>query len=105
MSHSQGRQGREALAVVLILCILVVGGLASAQSIIHESHHAHHQKSTHSTVLCSWMCAAGQTHDASFIAFAHELHVLSYIGPSDFIFHINASPTLFATRAPPQPVA
>lgn len=52
------------LACLLVLCILVVGGLASAQSISHESHHnTHHQKATHSTSLCTWMCAAGNVLD------------------------------------------
>jgi hypothetical protein len=51
---------QRVLAVFLVLGILVTGGLASAQSIAHESHHSHHQKATHGTVLCSWMCAAGQ---------------------------------------------
>src|SRR5215217_7642538 len=54
------RQAKGALVVLLVLCLLAVGVLASAQSITHESHHAHHQKATHGTVLCSWMCAAGQ---------------------------------------------
>lgn len=52
------------LAAFLVVCILVVGGLASAQSISHESHHnTHHQKATHSTSLCTWMCAAGNVLD------------------------------------------
>lgn len=55
----------RSLACFLILSILLVGGLASAQSISHESHHnAHHQKATHSTSLCTWMCAAGNVLDA-----------------------------------------
>ncbi len=57
-------RAKRALASLLVLCILVVGGLASTQSITHESHHAHHQKTTHGTVLCSWMCAAGQVLDS-----------------------------------------
>ncbi|MBD0316673.1 MAG: hypothetical protein ICV75_08270 [Nitrospiraceae bacterium] len=56
---------RRILAVLLVLCLLVVSGLASAQSITHESQHAHHQKATHSTVLCSWMCAASHVHDGT----------------------------------------
>jgi hypothetical protein len=55
---------KQSLALLLVLCLLAVGGLASAQSISHESHHAHHQKATHGTVLCTWMCAAGQVLDA-----------------------------------------
>ncbi len=54
---------KRLFAVLLVLCLLAVGSFASAQSISHESHHAHHQKSTHSTVLCAWMCAAGQVLD------------------------------------------
>ena len=55
---------KRSLALLLILCLLAVGGLASAQSISHEAHHSHHQKATHGTVLCTWMCAAGQVLDA-----------------------------------------
>ena len=53
------------LACALVLSMIVVGGLASAQSLSHETQHAHHQKATHGTVLCSWMCAAGQVLDAT----------------------------------------
>jgi hypothetical protein len=54
---------KQSLALLLVLCLLAVGGLASAQSISHETHHAHHHKATHGTVLCTWMCAAGQILD------------------------------------------
>jgi hypothetical protein len=54
---------KQSLALLLVLCLLAVGGLASAQSISHETHHSHHHKATHGTVLCTWMCAAGQVLD------------------------------------------
>ena len=53
------------LACFLVVSLLVIGGFASAQSLNHESQHSHHQKATHSTVLCSWMCAAGQVLDSN----------------------------------------
>jgi hypothetical protein len=56
---------QRSLACLLILCILAVGGLAAAQSLTHETQHSHHQKATHSSVLCSWMCAAGQVLDTT----------------------------------------
>jgi|DewCreStandDraft_4_1066084.scaffolds.fasta_scaffold143910_2 hypothetical protein len=56
-------RAKQAVATLLVFCVLVVGGLASTQSIAHEWHHAHHQKATHGTVLCSWLCAAGQALD------------------------------------------
>lgn len=94
-------QARRVLAVLLVLCLLVVGGLASAQSITHESHHAHHQKATHGTVLCSWMCAAGQVLDGSAAPYLIEQSpvVLFDHRPFPFIPHVAIdSPT---TRGPP----
>lgn len=56
---------QRVVAVGLMICLLLVGGLAYPQAVAHEAHHAHHQQSTHSTILCSWMCAAGQVLDGS----------------------------------------
>lgn len=98
MSYTRRRQ---ALAAILALCILFVGGLASAQAITHESHHAHHQKATHDTVLCSWMCAAGQGWEGEVVQTLFELFPLEWIELASLghtpIIHV-ASP---ATRGPP----
>jgi hypothetical protein len=56
---------QRSLACLLIVSLVVIGGVAAAQSLNHESQHSHHQKTTHGTVLCSWMCAAGQVLDSS----------------------------------------
>lgn len=96
---------RRLLSVLLVLCILVIGGVASAQSISHESQHSHHQKATHSSILCSWMCAAGQTHDASFLTFEHKLVLLASVEQINFVSHLEIARTLRTTRAPPQPSA
>jgi hypothetical protein len=73
---------KRSLSCLLVLSLLVIGGFASAQALTHESQHAHHQKATHGTVLCSWMCAAGQVLDSlsapalteqSPVAFADEV--------------------------------
>jgi hypothetical protein len=53
----------RALAGSLVVCLLLLSGLVYAQSVPHAAHEhssgAHH-KATHATVLCTWMCAAGQ---------------------------------------------
>jgi len=59
------RRLQYTVALLLVLCILGVSGIASAQTVLHDSHHAHHQAATHGTVLCSWMCAAGQVLDTA----------------------------------------
>jgi hypothetical protein len=43
---------------------LAVGSLAVGQAVAHDLHHhnrnAHDQHAAHGTILCSWLCAAGQ---------------------------------------------
>ena len=51
---------RRILAWGLVACLLLLSGLVYAQTVEHSVHHAHHQAATHASVLCSWMCAAGQ---------------------------------------------
>ena len=98
MSSSRRKQ---ALAVILAFCMLVVGGLASAQSIAHESQHAHHQKATHDTVLCSWMCAAGQGVEGAVVEAMFELFPLEWLELASLghtpIIHVDSP----ATRGPP----
>ena len=98
MNHARCR---SILALLLVVSIVIVGGLASAQAITHESHHAHHQKATHGTVLCSWMCAAGQAVDG----IAAPLLVAQYpVAPSQHItalFFPQVALDSVATRGPP----
>ena len=49
-----------ALALTLLICFLFVSSALSAQAAKHSTHHAQHKATTHSSNLCSWMCAAGQ---------------------------------------------
>ncbi len=83
MGHVQS--SKHAIAVLLVLCLLVVGGFASAQATTHALHHSHHQKSTHSTVLCSWMCAAGQVLEGTAAPFLIEqvpVHISEHVSHS-----------------------
>lgn len=89
------------LAALLVLCILVVGGLASAQSITHESHHAHHQKATHGTVLCSWMCAAGQVLDGHEAPYLIEQSPVVLSDNTTFLFIPHTTLDSAASRGPP----
>ena len=96
---------KQSLALLLAVCLVTVGGLASAQSISHESHHAHHDKAAHATVLCNWMCAAGQAGEATTVL------VPSHLIPYEFVQvrfetalqNIFSNPV--ATRGPPLTIA
>ena len=89
------------VSILLVLCVLSVGGLAQAQSVEHAGHHAHHQAATHGTVLCSWMCAAGEVLDSAVVTFQPELGLIELIPLSH-----STNPSIEAcqtssSRAPP----
>ena len=95
----------QSLALLLVLCLLAVGGLASAQSISHEAHHAHHHKAAHATVLCNWMCAAGQAGEATTVFVPSDVVPYACV---DLRFEADLQNTFsnpVATRGPPLPFA
>lgn len=71
------------------------------QTVAHAAHHAHHKAATHSTALCTWMCAAGQAQEHVSFNFPIELEAVSFVdgfaGKQPIALHFVA-PT---TRGPP----
>ena len=92
---------KQSLAVLLVLCLITVGGLASAQSISHESHHAHHHKAAHATVLCNWMCAAGQVLDTVAAPALVERSPISGVEFRALSDRSSYFSSLLASRGPP----
>lgn len=46
---------------LLLACVfLALQGMVYPYMLEHLSEHAHHEAGVHGTVVCSWMCAAGQ---------------------------------------------
>jgi len=89
------------VSILLVLCVLSVGGLAQAQLVEHAGHHAHHQAATHGTVLCSWMCAAGEVLGSAVVTFQAELSPIALIMfPNSAQASIKACQTS-PSRAPP----
>lgn len=95
------RIGVRILAVGLALCLLVLSGVMYPQTVGHAAHHAHHKAATHSTALCTWMCAAGQAQEYVSYNFQVEMEVVcpidSVIAPQP-TEHQSLAPT---TRGPP----
>ena len=96
-----GKPLRRFVAVSLVLCLLLLSGLIYAQTVPHTFHHARHQAATHATVLCSWMCSAGQAFEGTAVAFQS---VRSSIGVTSVVAIQEASSTVRSTaltRGPP----
>jgi hypothetical protein len=101
MNHSSLRQ---AVAALLVICVLLVGGLASAQSVTHDAHHAHHEKSTHSTVLCSWMCAAGHVLEGATAPPFIERAPVAFSDKADVQITPQLPLATSTSRGPPVPI-
>jgi len=89
------------LSILLVFSVLFVGGLAQAQSVEHAGHHAQHQAATHSTLLCSWMCAAGTVLDTAVVTFQAELSPIALIALPHFVQLSIETCQTSPSRAPP----
>ena len=67
------RRTLRSVAVCVAVCLLLLSGLAYPQTVAHAGHHAHHTAKTHASVLCSWMCAAGQVFEGTAIVLHSDL--------------------------------
>ena len=90
------------ISIVLILCVLFVGGLAQAQAAEHAGDHAQHHTATHGTLLCSWMCAAGQGLESAVAPIHFELTPLEWIEFAAIDHLPIADEESLVTRGPPQ---
>ncbi|HQV10499.1 MAG TPA: hypothetical protein PKW52_04125 [Nitrospira sp.] len=54
------RSRKTWLPLVLACAFLALQGFVYPHMLDHLSHHAHHEPGVHGTVVCAWMCAAGQ---------------------------------------------
>lgn len=48
------------MSLLLACALLALQGVVYPHMLEHLSQHAHHEAGVHGTVVCSWMCAAGQ---------------------------------------------
>jgi hypothetical protein len=69
---------QRSLSVALTVCLLLLSGLMYPLTVPHAAHHAHHNAATHATVLCNWMCAAGQAVDGPAAQIQSHLTLLSF---------------------------
>lgn len=70
---------KRAVAVGLVVSLLLLTGAVYAQTVEHAVHHAHHQAATHATILCSWMCAAGQVLEGVEIILQEAIQPLAFL--------------------------
>ncbi|MBM4123781.1 MAG: hypothetical protein FJ246_02310 [Nitrospira sp.] len=92
---------QQSVAVGPTVCLLLLSGLVYVQAMEHAAHHAHHQAATHASVLCSWMCAAGQSLEGEVAVVQADFNPLALADPP--VSHDPLTPVLASpvTRGPP----
>ncbi len=95
------RPFRTAFILGTLICFLVISGVVSSQAAAHSLHHVHHNAATHSTILCSLMCAAGQVVSVAEPVFDGPLTVLHALKISVVHPVTLTVPTLRFSRGPP----
>lgn len=96
------RSSRTALVIGVLACFLVMGGVVSSHAAAHSLHHIHHNAATHSTILCSLMCAAGQVVSVEEPIFNAPLTILHALEISIVHPVTLTVPTLHFSRGPPR---
>lgn len=85
----------------LLLCLVLVNGLLAVPAVAHADHHAKHQAGTHSTGLCAWECAAGQSIDTAAGVFSSSLQSIALVDPRQVGHIATASAASRFFRGPP----
>lgn len=95
------RRVRTSVAVGLTVCLLLLSGLAYPQTVAHAGHHAHHTAKTHASVLCSWMCAAGQVFEAAAVLISSDRAPVGFASVQSVSEPTSAVHRTASSRGPP----
>jgi len=85
----------------LLFCLVLVNGLLAIPAVAHADHHAKHQAGTHSTGLCAWECAAGQSLDTVAVDFSSFLQFIEWADIPQVDRIATAAPAFRFFRGPP----
>lgn len=95
------RLRQTAMPLLLACLFLALQGVVYPHMLEHVSQHAHHDSGVHGTVVCSWMCAAGQDLEAVAELVPDTIPVIAMA--DDTLFDsISIEPrALWTSRGPP----
>lgn len=92
---------QRSVGLSLTICLLLLNGVVYVQTVEHAAHHAHHQAATHASVLCSWMCAAGQGVEGVTFGLQIALCPVAVAGVPVSQQSYSTAPLASLSRAPP----
>ncbi|MDH4361395.1 MAG: hypothetical protein OEW33_11750 [Nitrospirota bacterium] len=84
------------------MLLLIMGSMHRSYASHITEHTHHHTAATHSTGVCSWMCAAAQTISGDDHDISHSFQLVSLMEWTLPEFPSLISVRFLSTRAPPQ---
>lgn len=91
------------MAVALIVMLVLIMGTTHRSYAAHITQHTHHHTpATHSTVVCSWLCAAAQTISGDPQIILHSFQLVALIERTLPEFPSFIPTPFLPTRAPPR---
>jgi hypothetical protein len=94
---------QKSLAIAFSLILVLIMGTMHRSYASHLTQHTHHHTpTTHSTGVCSWMCAAAQTIAGDNHVISHNFQLLALMEWTLPEFPSLISAYFLPTRAPPQ---
>jgi len=94
---------QKSLAVALsVMLILIMGTMHRSYASHVTQHTQHHTPATHSTGVCSWMCAAAQTISGDAHVISPSFQLIALLEGTLPEFPPLIAPLFLSTRAPPR---
>lgn len=85
----------------LLFCLVLVNGFLAVPAVVHADHHAKHGAGMHSTGLCAWECAAGQTAEDVSPLSLHVVATTSLVYHPEFSASYKPFVVASVSRGPP----
>ena len=95
---------RHSLRTTALAMVLILGALhaeAFAHVAAHALKHARHTAATHGSVLCTWLCTAGEVSDLDAAPPSAGQTLAGSVEPWLPAHPVSARPVESSTRAPP----
>ena len=93
---------KKIIALSLVSCLLLLSGMVVVSLPEHSLHHNSHHATTHGSLICSWLCTAGECVEGIHVALDYSHVPIAQFQPTSPAVHLSLITIEFPSRGPPQ---